>query len=431
MVLEGFQTNKTAQRIINSEAPEALRRRVNDALARVYKDVDDAAKGTISRIINASDDELAGLATQTGRSVDDLKRFRDQIHDVAKRNNVEVNKLQISTDDFSANPGAKVGRDRDVTFFVDDASGKHLADVHHDISKNIYEDGLWRRTRGTAPGPGDVARHAEELDQMVTSRWHPEAYNSGDSTFTEFLDTGRPPTITRLDDIRDTMTVKSEHWWHMAAREADPTRRSQQIAEGMRQATKQWDRIIDRRVSKYLGDARRASKIKMPTDLQTGLDIFRKVETGAITPRQAQAMLEEIGMTHQNVLNKMTGFFEAVEKDVGRQFRRVGAAQLDEVLANNPFTRGSTEWAAESLGQINSALRSGKISSDTFMRQRGNVLSQIQKGVEVTASETADAFATYARFTTWVETALTNQQISRLEARTLREWIAEKEGPRP
>ena len=425
MVLEGFQTNKTAQRIINSEAPEALRKRVNQALRGVYDDVDKAAKGTISRIIKASDDELAALATQTGRSVDDLKRFRDQIHDIARRNNVDPSTLRISTDDFSANPGSKVGRDRDVTFFVDDATGKHLSDVHHDISKNIYEDELWRRTRpGEIPGPGDVARHAEDLDQMVTSRWHPEAYNSGDSSFGDFLNTGRPPTASRVEDIIDTMNVKSQHWWNMAANEADPILRSQKIAEGMRQATKQWDRIIEPRVGRYLGDATTASRLRIPPDLEVGLEIFRKVEQGHVTPRQAQEMLNRLGLTKESVLTKMTGFFEAVEKDVGRQFRRVGAAQLDDILKRNPFTPGTTEWGSEALGQINGALKSGKISGDVFMARRTGVLSQIQANVEAVAADAgADAFRA---FESWVGRALASRKISRLEARAMREWAAEQ-----
>ena len=94
---------------------------------------------------------------------------------ISRKKKVDPGDLRISTDDLD-NPGTKVGRDRDVTFFVDDATGKHLTDVHHDISKDIYEQGFWNRTRGTdVPGPGDVARHAEQLDQMVTSSWHPEA----------------------------------------------------------------------------------------------------------------------------------------------------------------------------------------------------------------------------------------------------------------
>ena len=427
LVIEGFQTNKTSQRIINSDiATDDLRRRVNQTLRRVYDDVDDAAKNRIRSIINAGDDELGDLAAQSGRSVEDLRRFRDEVRDIARKNNVDPGDLRITTDDFSANPGTKVGRDRDVTFFVDDATGKHLTDVHHDVSKNLYEEELWRRTRGTdVPGPGDVARHAEELDQMVTSRWHPEAYNSGDSSFGEFLNTGRPPTVSRLDDIRDTMNIKSEHWWHMAAREADPIRQSQQIAEGMRQATKQWDRIIEPRVGTYLGEASLAAKVKIPGDLQVGLDIFRKVETGAITPRQAQAMLGELGMTHEAVLHKMTGFFEGIEKDVGRQFRNIGAAKLDTVLGSSPFAKGTMQWGEESLGQINSALRSGAISGEVFMAKRADVLSQMYAGVRLKADASADAFRA---FDTWIAKALSSRTISRLEARAMREWSQQEQG---
>lgn len=426
-VFSEFQTNKTAQRLINSDiATDDLRRRVNQTLRGVYDKVDDASKNQIHRIINAGDNELAEIARQSGRKVEDLKRFRDKVQDIARKNNVDPGELRISTDDFSANADTKVGRDRDVTFFVDDAAGNHLTDVHHDISKSIYEENLWKRTRGTdvAGDAADMARHAEELDQMVTSRWHPEAYNSGDSTFKEFLNTGNPPTVTRLDDIRDTISVKSEHWWHMAAREADPIRRSQQIAEGMRQATKQWDRIIEPRVGRYLGDASLASKVKIPTDLELGIEIFRKVETGAVTPGQANAMLQELGMTHETVLTKMTGFFEGVEKNVGAQFRRVGAAQLDDVLSQNPFPAGSTQWGQEALGQINDALRNGKISGDVFMNRRVSVLSQVKDAVKLEARTSTDVFKT---FDNWIARALSNRHISRVEAKSLKQWAAQQQ----
>ncbi|MEJ2704883.1 MAG: hypothetical protein P8Z79_20795 [Sedimentisphaerales bacterium] len=113
-------------------------------------------------------------------------------------------------------------------------------------------------------------------------------------------------------------------------------------------------------------------------------------------------------------MTKMTGFFEAVEKDVGRQFRRIGAAQLDDVLRRNPFTPGTLKWGGEALGQINGALKSGKISGDVFMARRAQVISRIQAKVEDTAVDTgADAFKA---FESWVVRALTDRRISRLEA---------------
>ena len=84
-VLESFQTNKTAQRLINSDiASDDLRRRINQSLRNVYNDVDDAAKNQIRSIINASDEELVEIASRTGHRAEDLARFRDQVHDIAK-----------------------------------------------------------------------------------------------------------------------------------------------------------------------------------------------------------------------------------------------------------------------------------------------------------------------------------------------------------
>ena len=163
---------------------------------------------------------------------------------------------------------------------------------------------------------------------------------------------------------------------------------------------------------------------RIPPDLEVGLEIFRKVEQGHVTPRQAQEMLNRLGMTKESVLNKMTGFFEAVEKDVGRQFRRIGAAQLDDILKRNPFTPGSLEWGSEALGQINGALRSGKISSDVFLDRRTQVISQIQAKVKTIIANTDAAADAFGAFESWIVRAVTDRRISKLEARTLREWVA-------
>ena len=82
------------------------------------------------------------------------------------------------------------------------------------------------------------------------------------------------------------------------------------------------------------------------------------------------------------------------------------------------------EWGGEALGQINGALKSGKISGDVFMARRTQVLSQIQAKVEDIAVDSgADAFRA---FESWVVRALTDRRISRLEARTLREWATQR-----
>ncbi|MBK8975489.1 MAG: hypothetical protein IPM29_06155 [Planctomycetes bacterium] len=432
LVIDSFQTNKTAQRVVNSDAAtDALRARINQSMRRVYDDIDQAAVDRLNRVLRASDDELGELAEAMGRSTDDLRRFRDNMHDLARRQGVDPGDLRVRSQDFSGidpnHPGRSVGRDRDVTFAVEGPGGRRIDDVHHSLSQPVYEQELWRRTRGgPLPDAAAIRANADALDQMVTSRWHPEAYASGETGFRAFLNgTG---TVTRVEDVVDTIAVKSEHWWHLAAREADPTRAAQQVAEGMRQATKQWDRIIEPRLAQYTRNSALAAQIRVPADLQVGLDIFRRVESGAITPRQADAMLQAIGTTRDRVLNGMTGFFESMEKGVGREFRRIGAAQLDDVLAKSPLARGTTEWADAAIDQINDALRTGHVSEQVFLSRRADVLSAVQQQLGDLASRQGRPGA-FSALESWIGRALTDQRISRLEARTLREWLArERDG---
>ncbi len=425
MVLDSFQTDKTAQRLVNSDAAiDGLRARINQSLRGVYDDVDRAAVDRLNQLLRAGDGELDDLARAAGVEVGELRRFRDQMQELARRQGLDPADLRVRSQDFSgldpSNPGRSVGRDRDVTYAVVGPGGELVDDVHHAVSRNVYEQELWNRTRGTPlPDAAAVRAHADALDQMVTSRWHPEAYASGETGFRSFLNgTG---TTSRVEDIVDTIGVKSEHWWHLAGREANPTRAAQQVGEGMRQATKQWDRIIEPRLRQYTRNSALASQIRIPPDLQVGLDVFRQVETGAITAKQADAMLRRIGSSKEAVLHKMTGFFEAMEKDVGRQFRRIGAAQLDDVLASSSLARGSEAWASDALDQINDALRSGYVSEQVFLDRRGGVLRAMQDGVE--AAGTPGAFSALE---SWVGRAVRDRRISRLEARMLREWLVEQ-----
>jgi hypothetical protein len=245
--------------------------------------------------------------------------------------------------------------------------------VNHDISGPIYKEQLYRRCHGGQLPPGDAAAQAravsqfgDDMDQMVTSKWHREAYNTGpDVPIDDWLNNNLTPPVARPEDIRDTIITKSEHWFRQAAQSGgDSVKYSRDMAEGMRQATKQWDNFVSKRAALYGAN--------VPPQLERAMDIFKEVERGAVSPKQAERMLEQLGnvsgggkLTPQKAVERMASYFEAMEKGPGKAFRTIKTVKLTEALD------GVTDLTRRT-DMINDAYRRGHITGETFCRMRAD-----------------------------------------------------------
>ncbi|MEN6337248.1 MAG: hypothetical protein ABFE01_23575, partial [Phycisphaerales bacterium] len=230
----------------------------------------------------------------------------------------------------------------------------------------IYQEELYKRCHGgqLPANPAEVGKFADDMDQMVTSKWHREAYSTGPEVhINDWLNNDITPPVMRPQDIRDTMITKSEHWFHQAAEAGrDSAKYSRDVAEGMRQATKQWDNIVAKRVALYGAN--------VPPQLEKAMDIIKQVEKGAYSPKQADHNLEQLGnlaggskLTPQKVVENMAHYFEAMEKGPGTAFRSIKTAELARTLDGVGDMSRRTEL-------INDAYRSGQISGETFRQMR-------------------------------------------------------------
>jgi hypothetical protein len=215
----------------------------------------------------------------------------------------------------------------------------------------------------------------EKMDQTVTSKWHKEAYNPGEVALDDFLNKGMTPSITRVEDVRDTITYKSNVWFDRASKSADPTEQARNVAEGMRQATKQYDDIIASRMKAYGMDP-----AAVPPKLQTSLNIFRKVEKGEVTAKQAEAMLAAIGSSPQQAVKDMGSMFETIEKVTGKAAR---GETRDFVAASvkQLSTSGAPYWHNTALTEINNGLKSGMLSGSDFMKMRSEVIQDATRNL--------------------------------------------------
>jgi hypothetical protein len=352
-VIIRMQKDKTAQSIMNgADVSDDVRKRANETIKKIYGDAD---VPTISRI----------------KESPDVQKF-------AKDHGLDPDSIEVSVWSPTNKKGGadidpdfkKYGRDRDVTYQITGKTkdGRTVTlDVNHDISGPIYQQELYKRCHGgqLPANPAEVGKFADDMDQMVTSKWHREAYNTGpDVQIKDWLNNDITPPVARPQDIRDTMITKSDHWFHQAAEAGrDTAKYSKDMAEGMRQATKQWDNIVAKRVAQYGAN--------VPPQLEKAMDIFKQVDNGAISPKQAEHMLEQLGnlagsggkLTPQKVVENMAHYFEAMEKGPGKAFRSIKTAELARTLDGVKDMSRRTDL-------INDAYRGGQISGETFRQMR-------------------------------------------------------------
>ena len=390
-------------------------------VSRLYDQADQGAIKRLDEILSASDDaELARIASEMDATVADLKRMRRDVERIARRNGLDPSDIEIRTKEFSGNPITKIGRDRDVTFYVANRrTGADLGDVDHAVSRSLYEQEFYRavnrvddvpRVNGR-PDHAAISRTAEMYDQAVTTGLHPEAYAVGEAEFARFIKGEQ--ASDHIEAIRDTFAHKGQEWFHRAAQAGDPAQAARDIAEGMRQTTKQYDRLIGPRLRTY---GLKPGAV-VPERIQAGMEIFRRTVAGEIPPAQAENMLSAIGLTKERLVDDVAHFFEAVEKGPGRVYRAANADRLASGLARMPG-RGSTAWVEGALERVNDAWKQGRISAEAFKRFRSEALQgRIAETVKVGTSQAWQAFSA------WTENAWRRRLISVTEKAALQEKV--------
>jgi hypothetical protein len=382
MVAE-LQSNKTAQRLINEEkiAGNNLRKKVNEELRNVYKATDHHSAKDLKRLLTVDEKDLEKVAKELHIDPKEARRFREKTKEFCKKNGIEVNDVQIEPLTVTnKRPGAKknisVGRDRDVTYQIKkiDSNGKVVAamDVDHTVSRSVYEQNFYKEFHGgkLPDNPEDVSRWVHEhMDQTVTSKLHSEAYNTGEVALDDFLDKGITPTLTRPEDVADTVAYKSQVWFDRAAKSKDPILRARNIQEGMRQAKKQWKDLILSRGRQY-----GLKPYNYPKDLVGAMQVFSAVADGEITVEAGEHILKKLyNLTPEDVTRRMSGFLLGMEKTVGNTYRKTMEKKVVHTIGQIYHT-GNVKSAEKALEELNNALRQGKISGTKFLDLRHQII---------------------------------------------------------
>ncbi len=391
------QSDKTFQRVVNREADDAIKRKFNETIRKIYRDADHVAGARLKQVLVRGDGaDLDRIAAGLGLDPRTLKKAGDKLRAKVASRKEALRKMGLEVDQVTVEPlfvtrprkNLKVGRDRDVTFFVygrtKDGKKVILAEVDHALSGPVYKQEFWKSAMGTKdvprlpdgrPDMKAVEGFAENLDQAVTSSRDLEAYNLGEVGLEDFFkQDGPPPAITRLEDVKDTIYFKSDHWFKKAAARKDPLLRGRDLVEGMRQSHKQFDDMVIPRIRQYGLDP----AVDVPPKLQVGMDIFKQASAGKITPEEALVRLKALGETPESMARKAADYLEGVEKTAGKAYRIAGTKELEESLARIR-KNGAPGWAEESLKKAKDCLLTGKVSGTTFQRVRTKVFLEKYK----------------------------------------------------
>ncbi|MBI5368014.1 MAG: carboxypeptidase regulatory-like domain-containing protein [Planctomycetes bacterium] len=308
-LIGSLQGNKTAQGLLNSPKYSNAFRAALDKTHRAMGRLTD--QRTIADLMKNPkvQKEIEALAKKLGVPAKDI---------LIKARNVSGNVKTLK----NVKPGEllKYGADRDVVFQYGVKSRygffKSAKDVHHKLVEKTYAQHL-RAISG---------RKLAEMDHVVTSRWHPEAYNAGLNPNTQagrdaingIISGKAVGTLKRPADIRATIIHKGKEWMEAGRKSAArgrPTLGNQKIKEGMRQMTKEFDR----QVAQFLQAKGLTPARALPPRLRQGMEIFKQVQKG-MTVEQAEAMLKAmtpkggVPVTPETIVEDLGHFVEFVNK---------------------------------------------------------------------------------------------------------------------
>ncbi|MCD4718942.1 MAG: hypothetical protein K8S13_03665 [Desulfobacula sp.] len=245
----------------------------------------------------------------------------------------------------------KIGFDRDITYQVEipmqtpvlknPTTGRievvkipaKKVDIPAELVEEYYHKSLYKHLNPDKPLPGrdQIKEFGQKMDHQVTDALHKDAYRMdyGREKYDldEISDFFKDPTLLtkqgmRVEDFADTVTFKSKHWFELAEKTDDAGTAMAQVAEGMRQASKQKENYMEMLFDYYGLSAQKA----MDPRLQKGMHIFDMVREGRLSVPEADAALKAISMDKNEVVEKFGQYFESIIKLNKKQVQKIKAS---------------------------------------------------------------------------------------------------------
>jgi hypothetical protein len=155
-------------------------------------------------------------------------------------------------------------------------------------------------------------KFAHDMDQTVTNRLSNDAYGNSANDLKTATEN---PTGNFSDPsgIGKTVEFKANEWYH---REGETTQAQHEtnVQEGMRQTSKQYDNLVNSRLHAINQQRSAAGQPPMtpPPKLQQGIKIMEKVDSGQISPAEAEHQLAQIGKTKEDISHDLGDYVKTV-----------------------------------------------------------------------------------------------------------------------
>lgn len=257
-------------------------------------------------------------------------------------NDIEVAGVTNTPPKSAVEDSVKSTYDRDVTY----RNKRTGNDIPTGISEPIYNDQFYKQRHGgeKPPSPQAAKEFAEHCDQTVTDRYHPDAYGGGQKDIGPAVDPKQK--AVPFKDVGATakaMEYKVQEWynWAQKAEKAgDYAAAEAYKEEGMRQLTKQFKNQVQGRVDKIneiMGNPEKPVA-EVPKDLKAAVDIMNKVGTkgsdGTVfSPADAEAALSSMKTSPKEVISKMSGVVESLQKNTPPNVQKAVEEHLKTLIS--------------------------------------------------------------------------------------------------
>ena len=218
---------------------------------------------------------------------------------------------ELSIEVFNATneiPAAgKIGTDRDATFRLVDGDGKRI-DIPAEFAAKHYAISLYETLH---PGqllnradPSDVEKalaFSRQMDHAITDSVDAEAYRLYTAELSDILGSearNNPAVLSKVDaeSLQRTFEFKGFHLLEPIL--GNPKQTLINRVEAMRQIRKQFDNLVLPRATR---EGNTLEEV-IPAKTLVSYQLLQRVETGDITPAQAEAGLKAIGLTLEQTI---------------------------------------------------------------------------------------------------------------------------------
>lgn len=326
------QGDKQALWDINKASrPNELKKAFNGEMGAVYRKTDEQVVRDLCQQNGMDFKQLREQPPGSGIYYNELTG-RPDIVVVKPTNPVATTRVNAQGELEFIKPVEKVGADRDVTVRVrrcgdqlvaDPAhpgqfirAGEHgvLTDVPSDVLASSYND-AFHEAAGAKTHYRDLTpkQFADRMDQVATDRLHAEAYGRGQKDLQVAI--GQPgAAFSDAEQVAKAAQYKSEHLYkqaHELAAKGQLKEAETALGEGMRQATKQFDRQVLGRAEALQAQG---VKVQVPKDLQQHMAIMKQAQVQGWSPARVAEALRQQGTSVEAVTQRSAGLLESMQK---------------------------------------------------------------------------------------------------------------------